>query len=405
MRAKAIVGLIMAFVFYNKGYNQNLVSNGDFEQYLTCPTFHNYFCGNSNLPNWICASNTPDYFNTCASQSSLVSVPDNFHGFQYPNKGSGYSGVAVYGGGPNFREMIQSKLDTTLSPGVQYCIYFYISLADTSRYAINKFGAYFSDTAIIPYSLSYGYPYLLPFSPQVQYTGGVITDTINWIEISGVFTAIGNENYITLGNFEYDSLTTIVAFNTASGWQACYFYLDDVSVEEVKLAEAGNNSAICIGDSIQLGNNATENASYVWQPGIGLSDSTAANPKAAPSVTTTYYVTKTQCSVVTTDSVTIIVNDCSLPVEPEIFIPSAFSPNGDGENDILFVRSNKSVENLEFNIYNRIGELVFSTTDINKGWDGTFGNQKLNNGIFFYYCKATIDSKNFLLKGDVTLIR
>jgi gliding motility-associated-like protein len=405
MKAKAIIGLVVAFVFFNKSYNQNLVFNGNFEQYLTCPTYPNFFCGNNNLPNWICASATPDYFNACANLSSYVSVPDNFAGYQYARSGVGYTGIAMYGLGNNYREFIQEKLDTTLLAGNQYCVIIHLNFADTSYFAINKFGTYFSDTAIVPYSFSYGYPYLLPFSPQVQYTGGVITDTVNWIEVSGIFTAQGNENYITLGNFEYDSLTTTVVFNNSSGWQACYYYIDDVSVEEVKSAEAVNDGAICRGDSIQLGNNTTENASYVWQPGIGLSDSTAANPKAAPSITTTYYVTKTQCSVVTTDSVTITVNDCSLPVEPEIFIPSAFSPNGDGQNDILFVRSNKPVESLEFNVYDRIGELVFSTTDINKGWDGTFNNQKMNNGVFFYYCKATIDGKELSFKGDVTLVQ
>ena len=128
----------------------------------------------------------------------------------------------------------------------------------------------------------------------------------------------------------------------------------------------------------------------------------AANPKVAPTITTTYYLTKTQCSITTTDSVAITVNDCR---EPEIFVPSAFSPNGDNQNDILFVRSNKPVESLEFNVYDRIGELVFSTTNINEGWDGTFNNQKMNSGVFFYFVKASIDGKEYFDKGDVTLIR
>ena len=123
---------------------------------------------------------------------------------------------------------------------------------------------------------------------------------------------------------------------------------------------------------------------------------------ATPTNTTTYYLNKTECSITTTDSITVTVNDCR---EPDIFVPSAFSPNGDNQNDVLFVRSNKPVESLEFNVYDRIGELVFSTTDINVGWDGTFNNEKMNNGVFFYYCKAMVDGKEYFLKGDVTLVR
>ena len=93
----------------------------------------------------------------------------------------------------------------------------------------------------------------------------------------------------------------------------------------------------------------------------------------------------------------------------EIFIPNIFSPNGDGQNDTLYVRSN-CIKDFTFSIYNRWGEKVFETNDINEGWDG--GSTKLTNHtdnnteVFMYY--LTGEYKNgdkFIKKGNITLIR
>ena len=91
--------------------------------------------------------------------------------------------------------------------------------------------------------------------------------------------------------------------------------------------------------------------------------------------------------------------------EPEIFIPTAFTPNNDGVNDRVFVRGIYLSE-IEFEIYNRWGELVFKTTDINKGWDGTYKGKQQNTDVFNYYLKATcFDGQEFFKKGNISLIR
>ncbi len=350
---KILLGLLLSSIFFNTNA-QNLVYNGGFEIYDTCPYSLNFFCGNLYLANWQCASLSPDYFNTCALVVSEVSVPNNFLGYQYPKNGNGYAGVASRDA-QNTREFIQAKLDTALSIGKQYCVKLYISLGDTSFHAIDKFGAYFSDTAVIPYdNVNYPAPYLLTYTPQVQWMGGVITDTVNWIEVSGTFTAAGNENYITIGNFEYDSLTSFIVFNSLSGLPVNYYYLDDVSVEEVKTARAVNDTLLCVNaDSVMIGINVTENASYSWQPSAGLSDANAPNPKAKPTVTTTYYVVKTQCSVLSTDSVTISIYDCT--VYP-LTIPTLITTNEYWELKHL-------EPNTQVWVYNSIGQLVFKESN------------------------------------------
>ena len=93
------------------------------------------------------------------------------------------------------------------------------------------------------------------------------------------------------------------------------------------------------------------------------------------------------------------------PVEGAVVVPTGFSPNGDGNNDILFVLGS-DIEKFELNIYNRWGQRVFHTTDQANGWDGTFKGQKENNGVFAYsLVYTTFDKTEHSLKGNITLIR
>ena len=89
----------------------------------------------------------------------------------------------------------------------------------------------------------------------------------------------------------------------------------------------------------------------------------------------------------------------------ELFVADAFSPNGDGVNDILFVRGHGVVE-LDFIVYNRWGQKVFETHDISQGWDGTLNGRVLNAEVFVYYVYAVSNQgKEIMMKGDVSLVR
>ncbi len=89
-----------------------------------------------------------------------------------------------------------------------------------------------------------------------------------------------------------------------------------------------------------------------------------------------------------------------------LFIPTAFSPNGDGINDVLNVLAGKDIVELEFAIYDRWGQLVFETKDPLKGWDGTFAGQDLNSGVFAYQVHAVfIDEEEIKKGGNITLMR
>ena len=91
---------------------------------------------------------------------------------------------------------------------------------------------------------------------------------------------------------------------------------------------------------------------------------------------------------------------------PEIFVPSAFSPNGDGRNDILKPIMVGIKQLFYFRIYNRWGQLLFSTSETGKGWDGTFSGVKQASGTYVYETQGVdYTGKNVLRKGTVVLIR
>lgn len=144
---------------------------------------------------------------------------------------------------------------------------------------------------------------------------------------------------------------------------------------------------------------------YSWFPITGLNNSSIPNPIATPTSTTTYIVTiKDQTGCTLTDTVRIRVIDVPCD-ESEIFVPNAFTPNGDNNNDILYVRSNV-LKSIYFVIYDRWGEKVFETSDLSNGWDGTFRGKKCDPAVYDYYMKAVcINDKVFIKKGNITLIR
>ena len=91
--------------------------------------------------------------------------------------------------------------------------------------------------------------------------------------------------------------------------------------------------------------------------------------------------------------------------DPYVYVPNAFTPNGDGKNDQLFVRS-KMVSELTFLIYDRWGEKVFETNDMRNGWDGTFKGKPCDPGVFVYYLDVTCHNQStYFKKGNVTVIR
>lgn len=146
----------------------------------------------------------------------------------------------------------------------------------------------------------------------------------------------------------------------------------------------------------------TGGVSYLWTPFTDLSCDDCANPIADPLDTTVYCVTATdvygcQTTACTTVRVEIICG--------QIFVPNAFSPNFDDENDILCVYSN-CMESMTFAVYDRWGEKVFESHSLNICWDGTYREKPMNSGIYVYKLEGVlITGTKVSQSGNVTLVR
>jgi gliding motility-associated-like protein len=105
------------------------------------------------------------------------------------------------------------------------------------------------------------------------------------------------------------------------------------------------------------------------------------------------------------DTDTAEMNVINCDVNPVLYVPNIFSPNGDGNNDVLYVHG-QGIESLQFIVYDRWGEKVFETTDNTQGWDGKFRGKDMEPAVFMYYLKAKMNNDEELKwKGSITLVR
>jgi gliding motility-associated-like protein len=163
-----------------------------------------------------------------------------------------------------------------------------------------------------------------------------------------------------------------------------------------------SSATISIGESIQLtANGAT---SYSWSPSSSLSCNDCSAPIANPTSTTTYTVTGTDengCTSTAQATISLAI-DCD-----EVFVPTIFSPNGSGPeiNDLLCVMGN-CISQLRYSIYNRWGDLVFSTEDISICWDGTCKGKPCQTGVYAYSLVVTkTNGETIVQSGNLTLIK
>jgi gliding motility-associated-like protein len=314
---------------------QNLVLNPSFEDYTSCPNMRNQlslcnYCHNPNLE-------SPDYYNICSA--AVVSVPNNWAGYQSARTGNAYVGFYALSLS-NSREYVTVSLSNTLIHDSCYMITFYISKSNFSNCAIANLQVYFSNDIIFYNTL---------FNIQIQpsstfYSSKFFSDTLSWIKLESKYVANGDEKYLTIGNFYDDNSTerkVVFGDSLPTTIFQSYYYLDDVSVEKIS------------------------------------------------------------CHVPPIDTDTIVIS-------PALQLPTAFTPNHDGKND-LFRVLNKSyaVNNFVMKIFNRYGEEVFESNDINTGWDGTFKNKDCEIGSYVYVLtyEAIETKETKIQKGGVILIR
>jgi hypothetical protein len=238
--------LFLVIVPIGSVFGQNLVPNGDFEAYSSCPQAFNDF--EDFVDDWFSTSisgpaGTPDYFNACNTSSCSVGVPANRqHGFAPAQSGHAYAGMLGYylqGMNPTERrEYISVQLSSPLEAGEIYQVQFYAMRATGSHYS-TQFGATFSNSVLIQMNND-----PIDLVPNILEAEALIDTT--WQEYTALYEAAGGEEYITFGNFNNGANTNLLepgAFDTNCEPTlfndfAAYYYLDNVSVIHNSLVSA-----------------------------------------------------------------------------------------------------------------------------------------------------------------------
>jgi gliding motility-associated-like protein len=169
-----------------------------------------------------------------------------------------------------------------------------------------------------------------------------------------------------------------------------------------QISVSKSNDIDCTNSQSQL--NAVGAVQYFWSPATFLSDPRIANPVATPNLTTSFTVIGSStagCSDTATINIQVLNTN-----KGEYWVPTAFTPNNDGLNDCFRATKWGIINKIEFSIYNRWGQKIFTTNNPADCWDGTFKGVKQDPGVYIYVIKAnTSCDDNIFRKGTFVLIR
>ncbi|MBK8505128.1 MAG: gliding motility-associated C-terminal domain-containing protein [Saprospiraceae bacterium] len=225
-------------------------------------------------------------------------------------------------------------------------------------------------------------------------------DSIIWTPMDDIVLGQGSEK-VTVRPTVTSTYTATVYFE-----DGC-IVTDSVTVQVSdmdRFVVTADPDTIFFGESSTLTATLEAGATYSWSPSDVLQTPNSNTTVAIPDVTTTFTVTITDasgCTITKTVTVVVIVVQCEPPF---VFMPNAFSPNSDNENDILYVRG-KYIEEMDLFIYNRWGEKVFESHDPAQGWDGRFRDKLLAPDVYGYYLRILcIGGDSHTEKGNVTIL-
>lgn len=289
--------ICLTILTYNSIIAQNLVPNPNFENFTACP--NNASQIERAVP-WNDANEgTSDYYNACATIPTF-DVPAQLGNYQPALTGNAYAGCYFRFLNGNYREYIQAPLVQPLETGKCYKVGFFLNLIN-SFCGSNQAGIYISDNA--PFIAD---DIVLPVTPQISSSSVFFSDTVNWIEVKGLYTAVGGEKFITIGNFKSDAETLVDPGCPNSTLQS-YYYIDSVYVMALGTAEElpidlGPDVEVCTEQEL---NGNSGNVNYHWSTG-------ETTQNIIVTTSGTYALTITQECAIGIDSVEVIINGNSI---------------------------------------------------------------------------------------------
>lgn len=443
---------------------QNLVPNGDFELFSSCPSTYGELdkAVPWNKPN----AGSTDYFNNCAPSTSPVSVPVNYGGgYQVARSGGGYVGFTTYKASyPDYREYLQVELQSPLKNSTCYYFEMFLNKKNSARFATDRIGAHIRSGAKISLSSTN-----LNVTPQIESQAGVaLDDTSAWVPIQGYYNAQGGEDHLIIGNFNSDIVTNAYTSLPASTETYAFYFVDDVSLIELdNTINLGPDTLLCSGESLLI-DISLPNANYLWsdgltsplrlitEPGIysvkvdigqcsPIEDSIRVSYISAPHINFgpdtnlcigtplvldagvafgnylwqdgntqpslnvkengTFWVEVENPCGTDTDTVNISFEEC----ENLLFAPNAFTPNGDGINDYFTIKG-AGIEAFQLLIFDRWGRLVYTSNEPGQHWDGSMNGIQYPSAVYHWIVTYTGGGQTLLEKenrksGFVYLLR
>ena len=244
------------------------------------------------------------------------------------------------------------------------------------------------------YPLKRDEDYPLDKTTLCQQTLACCTDFADRQQVADIHICEGNNYTLPNGTIVKDSGTYDVTYKTALGCDSIRYYKVTID-KDIRGLQLGSDTCLDHGSTLII--KATEGyTNYYW-----MNNSLPKNNSYNVSKPGNYFVRVQNTCGSKTDSIGIF-EQCDYP----LYIPSAFSPNSDGVNDIFrvpFSNKNKLVRLL---VYDRYGQVVFETTNSFEGWNGYYKHQKADPGVYIYYIEMMGLSGNRLIqKGTINLIR
>jgi gliding motility-associated-like protein len=215
---------------------------------------------------------------------------------------------------------------------------------------------------------------------------------------AGESFSVGNHSYTQTGSYT-DTLSSSVGCDSLVNL--------NLTVNPVPVIDATVDKPLVEeGEQVQLNVTTTETLTYNWSPATGLNNPSIQNPTAIVNAPTWFLVQVTNTTTTCKTSDSVFVDLKIIPCTKEnVYIPTAFSPNGDGMNDVFIVRS-KTLISGKLLVFDRWGNKVFESDDINIGWNGTYKNQPAQLEVYgYYFVGECLEGERITIKGDVTLVR
>ena len=250
----------------------------------------------------------------------------------------------------------------------------------------------------VPYpTVAAGPDVTICYDDTTQLIGSIGGTSFRWTPITGLI----NPN--VLNPLAHPLVTTRYVLITTDSLSGCPKPSLDTVVVNVRakiLAFAGNDTAVVVGEPLQL--NASGGLLYSWSPPTGLNRTDIRNPIAILNDNQTYILrayTPEDCEGFDTINIKVF------KTKPDIFVPNAFTPLG--PNNKIFRPIPVGISNFQFfRIYNRWGQLVYNTTEAGKGWDGTISGKMQDPATFVWIVQGVdFTGKTVFKKGTMILIR